>query len=336
MNSKIDSQRHSEKKGLIKKYLEVLEKSRKDSWNQFSKFCGAGTLCLVLSFSFLGILGFVLGCGLISFSIYRIYKKSIVLNKRFKSQVLPILLETITSTASYYPDDHIDEYTFEDSKIFERCGGLLNEYCSIDYYSGEDLIEGKYEDIPFKFSQIKAETLKPTGKKDDSGNELHERKDIFTGLFLVSEFNKPFEEITFILPDHEEIILGFLSKTFQRLGKRDGLELIKLENPEFEKHFKVYSSCQIESRFIITPKMMEVILMARDLFKSEISISMVSGNIYIAINYSDDILESSIFSSYLDPSLLDKCKKEFNLLFELINIFDLEVKLWGDLPDDFR
>ena len=82
--------------------------------------------------------------------------------------------------------------------------------------------------------------------------------------------------------------------------------------------------------------MMEVILMARDLFKSEISISMVSGNIYIAINYSDDILESSIFSSYLDPSLLDKCKKEFNLLFELINIFDLEVKLWGDLPDDFR
>ena len=55
--------------------------------------------------------------------------------------------------------------------------------------------------------------------------------------------------------------------------------------------------------------MMEVILRARDLFKSEINISMVSGNIFIAINYSNDILESSIFTSYLDPSLLDKCKK---------------------------
>ena len=334
MSSKINSQRLSEKKELIKKHLEELEKSRKESWNQFSKFSGVGTLCLVLSFSFLGILGFVSGCGLISFSIYRIYKKSIALNKRFKSQVLPTLLETITSTASYYPDDYIDEYTFEDSKIFERCGGLLNEYCSIDYFSGEDLIEGTYEDIPFKFSQIKAETLKPTGEKDDSGNELHKREDIFTGLFLVSEFNKPFEGTTFILPDHEELVIGFLSKTFQRLRERDGLELIKLENPEFEKYFKVYSSCQIESRFIITPKMMEIILMARDLFKSEISISMVSGNIYIAINYSSDILESSIFSSYLDPCLLDKCKKEFNLLFDLINIFDLEVKLWGDLPYD--
>ena len=296
MNSKVDPQKNAEKNELIRKHLKELEKARRESWNQFSKLCGIGALCLLLSFSFLGILGFALGFGLISLSIYKIYKKSITLNKRFKSQVLPALLETITSTANYYPENYIDEYTFEDSKIFERCGGLLNEYRSIDYYSGEDLIEGRYEDIPFKLSQIKAETLKPTGEKDDSGNKLHKREDIFTGIFLISEFNKPFEGTTFIFPDHEEIILGLLSKTFQRLGKRDGLELIKLENPEFEKYFKVYSSCQIESRFIITPKMMEIILMARDLFKSEISISMVSGNIYIAINYSGDILESSIFS----------------------------------------
>ena len=40
MNSKINSQRLSEKKGLIKKHLEELEKSRKESWNQFSKFFG--------------------------------------------------------------------------------------------------------------------------------------------------------------------------------------------------------------------------------------------------------------------------------------------------------
>ncbi len=37
-------------------------------------------------------------------------------------------------------------------------------------------------------------------------------------------------------------------------------ELIKLENPEFEKIFSVYGSSQQEARYVLTPTMMEAIV----------------------------------------------------------------------------
>ena len=58
-------------------------------------------------------------------------------------------------------------------------------------------------------------------------------------ISLYLSFNKEIKGRTFILPEHA-------SKDFRKynLSSKDGgeTELVKLENPEFEKIFKVFSS----------------------------------------------------------------------------------------------
>ncbi len=58
-----------------------------------------------------------------------------------------------------------------------------------------------------------------------------------------------------MLPDFAEKLLGKFGQKFQKSFTHG--KLVKLENPEFEKEFVVYSSGQQEARYILTPVMME-------------------------------------------------------------------------------
>ena len=56
-----------------------------------------------------------------------------------------------------------------------------------------------------------------------------------------------------VLPDVAERCFGSLiGNFFQKMNFSDG-SLVKLENPDFEKLFSVYSHDQIEARYILTP-----------------------------------------------------------------------------------
>ena len=54
-------------------------------------------------------------------------------------------------------------------------------------------------------------------------------------------------------------MFGFLGTKLQKMNKGRG-DLVKLENPEFESEFAVYSGDQIESRYILSSSLMERIL----------------------------------------------------------------------------
>ena len=66
------------------------------------------------------------------------------------------------------------------------------------------------------------------------------------------DFNKHFNVKTYVLTDTAEKMFGFLGKKLQSMNSsRD--DLVYLENPDFEKQFVVYSSDQIEARYILSP-----------------------------------------------------------------------------------
>ncbi len=68
----------------------------------------------------------------------------------------------------------------------------------------------------------------------------------------------------------------------------------KTENPDFEKTFDVYSTDQIEARYLLSPSMMERLFALDREFNKNITISFRDSNILIAIPESRNHFEASI------------------------------------------
>ena len=71
----------------------------------------------------------------------------------------------------------------------------------------------------------------------------------------MADFNKNFNGHTVVLPDTAEKILGKFGQSLQSMSSRG--ELVKLEDPEFEKEFCVYGDDQVEARYILSPALMK-------------------------------------------------------------------------------
>ena len=104
------------------------------------------------------------------------------------------------------------------------------------------------------------------------------------------------------MPDVAQKMFGFLGQTMQKWNLLRG-ELVKLEDPEFEKEFVVYGDDQVEARYILTTSMMERLLAFRrkalGVLKagSNVYLSFTEGKVFVAVDCRRDLFEPSIFSS---------------------------------------
>lgn len=108
----------------------------------------------------------------------------------------------------------------------------------------EDFIEGTYQQVKVK---IHESTLKRKNGK-------HGSHTVFSGFVLELEFPKDFHGKTIILKDGGTVGNFFTGKDFK------GLACVELEDPEFEGMFQVFSSDQVEARFVLTTAFMERLL----------------------------------------------------------------------------
>ena len=104
---------------------------------------------------------------------------------------------------------------------------------------------------------------------------------------------------------------------------------VKLENPDFEKTFDVYSTDQIEARYLLSPSMMERLLALDREFNRNITISFRDSNILIAIPESRNHFEASIWKPMDDLSQL---KNDFSMIHALVSIVEdlnLNTRIWS-------
>lgn len=76
-----------------------------------------------------------------------------------------------------------------------------------------------------------------------------------------------------------------------------------MESPDFEKVFDVFSTNQIEARYLITPSMMERMLKLDSNFKKGITISFRNSTILVAIPDSKPVWSRCVefFERYEHP-----------------------------------
>ena len=225
----------------------------------------------------------------------------------FKNSMTCKMLEFIDPSLTYSINDCISKQNFKKCNLFED---------HIERYSGCDFIQGRIGKTDISISYIKADR-----SKNDNDSE------IFRGLFIVIDMNKEFQGQTLIYPNTAEKFMGPLGKVLNSLVLQSG-EHVTLENPDFNNEFVVYSTHQIEARYVLTPTLMEGILELKKNFRFAPCFSFTRSKVYIANRQISNTVNPNIFSNISD---LNTCYEYFDELQKIIGIVDdlnLNTRIW--------
>jgi hypothetical protein len=102
-----------------------------------------------------------------------------------------------------------------------------------------------------------------------------------------------------------------------------------MDDPEFEKEFVVYSTNQIEARYILSHSLMKKLLAFKHKSKHPVYISFIGTHIYMAVSYDKDLFEPSIFHSLLDYKVAMEYVKTLHLAISVVEELKLNQKLWS-------
>lgn len=250
-----------------------------------------------------GILGLV-ASSLIS----KNYRKS------FKNKIITRITAYMDDNLAYSPEGTVPKSVFMRSAIFQQ---------SCEYYKGEDHFKGMLDKTAVEFSEVLAKHKTSSG----SGSNREENYSIvFKGIFFVADFNKHFQGYTVVLPDTAEKILGKFGQSLQRMSSRG--ELVRLEDPEFEKEFCVYSNDQVEARYILSTSLMQRILEFKRKWKTNISMSFRDSKVYIAIQMNKNLFETRVFRSIVDYKFIEENTYFLTLLTDIVEDLNLNTRIW--------
>jgi len=257
----------------------------------------------------------VISVAFLIYFVYQTSKQKKIYRETFKSGVVAELVKLINPDWQYMFDYCLSQESYQQSGLFPH---------HYDRYDGDDFVTGKIEKTDFQFSELHTQYKQVTyGSK---GQRQEHWVTIFRGLFMHADFNKNFSGITYVLPDTAERLLGSFGQSLQKLSGRG--QLVKLENSEFEKLFVVYSSDQVESRYILTPTMMEAMVNLYRRFGGEIYFSFVGSRVYFANSINEALFEPNIFRSGINFSDMKEMLDLFEMITVLIQELNLNTRIW--------
>ena len=304
--------------------LELLEQERKKIVQKLA-YTGAGVLavCLIIFALFFNraqnqmSLFFVPGAiGLVFiFGVYHFLTRDYV--RSFKEKIIQRIVLFFDKNLAYSASSCIPQSQFVSCGIFKR---------SPDSYKGDDFVSGTLGATAIEFSEIHAEYK--TEHSDSKGRRHTQWHTIFKGLFFVADFNKHFKGRTVVLPDTAERIFGHIGKMFQswNIARAD---LVKLEDPEFEKLFAVYSDDQIEARYILSTSLMKRIVDFKKKSNRQIHLAFVRSHVYVAISYSKSLFEPRVFKTILDFAPIKEYFEDLTLAVGLVEDLNLNTRIWS-------
>lgn len=251
-----------------------------------------------LDFLFFGI--FIVYALLIWFitNSMTLYQESI------KTEIFPNIL-------NFFGDFQYNHETQKSAGSFEY-SGLIPHFTR---ETSEDHILGNYKGVSIDLFETELEKRVKT--KDSSYY-----KTVFKGVLITLSMNKRFKGKTVVRKDS-----GIIGNWFKK--KFSSLKNVKLEDPNFEKMFEVYSDDQVESRYLLTVTFMERLKELAETFGGKsIQCCFYNKELFMMIPIKKDMFEpGSIFEpeDFIDDS--KNLLKELNLIFNIIDQLKLNMKI---------
>ncbi len=231
--------------------------------------------------------------------------------KKFKDKIIHKIIHFIDEGLNYIKEGFVPRANFLECCIFKH---------KPDRYAGDDFVSGRVGSTNIAFSEIHAEYVTGHGRN----RTWHT---IFKGLFFVGDFNKHFTGRTVVLPDTAERIFGHIGTLFQSWNvKRD--DLVKLEDPEFEKFFAVYGTDQIQSRYILSTSLMKRITDFRKKTKRNMYLSFIGTKIFVAISYEKDLFEPNVFRTLRNFNAIQEYFNDLQVAIGISEHLNLNTRIW--------
>ncbi len=243
------------------------------------------------------------------FAIYR---------EQFKQQFISGLLGALAEDVRYKPTgDRAFLSEYHRSELFPK---------KPDRERLEDTIYGRIGETDLAISEIHTEYEETTRDKD--GKEKTSWHTIFKGLFISADFHKDFRGKTLVRSDVAEKYFGQFARFVQK-PIFSSLELVQLEDPEFEREFVVHSNDQIEARYILSPALMQRMLELKHRFAEKVEFSFLNSRVYIAISTSRNFFEPKLGQSLNDPETVEGFLEQVRLCLGIVENLELNVRIWS-------
>lgn len=245
------------------------------------------------SFSIIFIIGIIVFGILAGIRFAKTNKVATQFKTFVKNELVDKILGTYFDEYKYFENQHIPINQINGA-------GLIK---TPDRYFGEDLIVGKYKNIEFKVSDIKMQERQVVHTKNGTTVTY---VPYFTGRWYVYRFPKKFDHILKIIEKRNGADVRGLSK-------------YETEMVEFNKKFSIFASDQQFFYYMITPYMIERLLLLEQAHRGHIAYAMIGDELHIGINDNSDSLELSFKREINESSILH---------------FEEDIKLIKDIVDE--
>ena len=250
---------------------------------------------------FVGVIFAGMRFGLPGITAYANYKA------KFKQDVVSEIFKMACPGAEYAPQHGIAKDVFIGCDVFQDRGS----------YSTDDRVRGRIGQTPFEAAEVKREYSTGSGKNSRTYTVFH-------GLFFHLDFNKSLSGVTFVQPEQAQS---------HQIGGRKGMTVATLENPDFEKEFKVWTTNEVEARYILTPAMMEKLLSLRQAAEHPVFLGFRGNRAFLGVHYGRSLFEPGIASTTSMASI-EEMAEHFSLAEVVVNELDLNTRIWTKGVDD--
>jgi|GEM_PF-1854916 len=221
----------------------------------------------------------------------------------FKNATMLPMLKFLFEDVVYIPRQKIPCAVVNESLLLST---------TIDYVKGDDYVYCSIGDTTIQFSDL------------DGFSAFGKSK--FGGLFLSVEFNKNFATKTIVIPRK---FSNKPRKYLFHLNKRmKNAVTITLENTAFQKKFITLGESQIESRYILTPGLMQRILAYDQKVKKRMSMSFIDNTMFFAIPYNQFLFEPRLYKPTNDKTFVMTNYDVFKLIADVVEDLDLNTRIW--------
>ncbi|MGR6504242.1 DUF3137 domain-containing protein [Shewanella sp. Koi 1] len=244
----------------------------------------------------------LLGLGFWSFTPTRQFKRQV------QQEIYPIMFKYFGEDFIYNREMRLDMNRLSAAKV-------LPNY---DKASFGDYIQGQYKGIELVVNEL---TLtKDVRVEEWDGNKrrtVTRTETRFRGTVVELSSHKQFIGHTVVLKDRGGLA-NFLSDS------HSGLQRVKLEDPLFEKEFDVFSTVQIESRYLLNTAFMERLQQLAKSFDGDIQCAFFRNRLILFLpNRRSRFQMQSIFDSANFSAEFSQLNREMKQLFAIIEVLKL-------------
>ncbi len=217
----------------------------------------------------------------------------------FKKEIIYAMVKFYDSRLTYTPDRGILPNAVEISDLFTGAVSKSSDY-----------VEGQLDETFIQFSKI---SLVNNG---------------FTGIFMISSFNKYYNGNYTILQRSYTGIESLIGKVFHTIDN-EILAPIKMENPDFEKEFVVFGTNDIETRYIITPAFMEKMLEFRSKANNDLYISFRRSRMFLAFGTKSWNIFEPDLNKQATLEDIEQWGRALQLAIGMVEEFGLNTRIWS-------